>query len=118
NRALDGKREDLPVADGPGAGVTENRLRHHPHRIVLDNALDLDLRPQVDRNFRTSVVLGDPLLPPRALHLGDRETREAGVEEVLSDRLERRMADICDDHLHRVTSTGVMALTVAGPPAA
>src|SRR5207237_5741135 len=105
-----------PVADGTGPGVAQDRVRHERHVRVLHHALDLELRAQVDRDLRAAVVLGDALLPARALHLGDREAREAGVEQSLADRLERLVSDVGDDHLHAVTPSvdAVIALTVAG----
>ena len=46
--------------------------------------------------LRAPVVLGDRLLPARALHLADREAREAGLEQILADRLERLVPDVGD----------------------
>ena len=59
-------------------------------------------------------MLGDPLLAPRALHLCDGDAREAALEQFLTDRLERFMADVGDDHLHAVTPS----LFAAGEPTA
>src|SRR5436190_948660 len=109
------QQEDLPVADGTGPGVAQDRVRHERHVRVLHHALDLELRAQVDRDLRAAVVLGDALLPAGSLHLGDGEARQAGVEQSLADRLERLVPDVGDDHLHAVTpSVAVMGVTGAG----
>src|SRR4051812_26400228 len=63
---LDGKHEQLPVADVARTGVPEHDLLDHAHVLRLHHALDLDLRAQVDGERRASVVLGDRLLPTRA----------------------------------------------------
>src|SRR5215211_223669 len=68
----------------------------------------------MDRDVRAAIVLGDRLLPARALHLGDRQAREAGVEQIRADRLEGLVADIGDDHLHAVASPVTAAVTLAG----
>src|SRR4051812_49998411 len=64
------------------------------------------------------VVLGDRLLPARALDLGHGQARETGVEQLHADRLERLMPDVGDDHLHAVTSPGFVAGLMAAPPPA
>src|SRR5687768_9454360 len=99
NRLLDRQDEQLPVADRAGPGVAQDHLLDQLDVLRLDDALELQLRPQVHGQLRAAVVLGDRLLATGALHLGDREAREAGVEQVRSDRLERLVADVCDDHL-------------------
>src|SRR3954453_8277761 len=116
NFVLDRQQEDLPVADRAGPRVPQYRVRDDVDRVVVDHALQPELRPQVDRELRAAVVLGDPLLPARALRLEDRERRVAGLEQVLADRLERLVADIGDDHLHEVPSAGTddIAVTPAG----
>src|SRR4051812_37298720 len=88
NRILDGEQEDLPVPDVTCPCMAQDRSDHLLHVRRLDDTLDLELRPEVDRQSRTAVLLGNPLLPARALHLRDREAREAGVEQLLPDRLE------------------------------
>src|SRR3712207_1883746 len=103
NRVLDGEKEDLPVADGARPGVLQDRLDDHRGVLVLDHALQLQLRPEVDRDRGAAVVLGDSLLTPGALHLADREARESALEQVFPDRLERLVADVRDDHLHDCT---------------
>src|SRR5205085_10492993 len=112
---LHGQQEDLPVAHGPRPGVSQDRVSHEGHVRLLHHALDLELGAEVDGDLRAAVVLGDALLPARALHLRDREARQAGVEQGLADRLERLVADVGDDHLHAVTpSVAVIAVTPAG----
>src|SRR3954463_12569769 len=103
DRILDREDEDLPVPDRARAGVLQDRLRDHRHVHIVDHALQLQLRPEVDRDRRAAVVLRDPLLASRPLHLGDRDAREATLEQLLADRLERLVADISDNHLHAVT---------------
>src|ERR671918_1286041 len=104
NRVFDGKDEQLPVADGAGPGVPQDHLLDGSDVPALDDALELELGAQVDGELRAAVVLGDRLLPARALHLGDGEAGEAGLEQVRADRLERLVADVRDDHLHAVAS--------------
>src|ERR671914_1996228 len=101
---LDGEHEQLPVAYRAGSGVPEDDLLDDPHVLGLHDALELQLRPQVDGELRAAVVLGDRLLPAGALHLGDRQAREAGLEQIRPDRLEGLVADVGDDHLHAVAS--------------
>src|SRR5215212_8843785 len=108
---LDGKKEDLPVADLPGTGVPQDRVDDYSGVPVLADALHLELRPQVDGDRRAAVVLGDALLASAPLHLADREAGEALLQEVLPDRLERLVPDVRDDHLHDVTP----AVVVVGP---
>src|SRR3954452_5447787 len=103
DRVLDREDEDLPVPDRARASVLQDRLRDHGHVHVVDHALQLQLRPEVDRDRRAAVVLRDPLLASRALHLGDRDAREATLEQLLADRLERLVPDVRDNHLHAVT---------------
>src|SRR3954463_13273971 len=115
NRVLDREDEDLPVPDRARAGVLQDRLRDHGHVHVVDHALQLQLRPEVDRDRRAAVVLRDPLLTPRALHLHDRDAREAALEQLLADRLERLVTDVRDDHLHADTPSVVIAVTAGAP---
>src|SRR4051812_7038123 len=103
NRVLDREQEDLPVPDRARAGVLQDRLGDHRGIHVLHHALQLELRPEVDSDRGAAVVLRDPLLASRALHLCDGDAREAALEQFLSDRLERLVPDVCDDHLHAVT---------------
>src|SRR3954454_11291599 len=103
DRVLDREDENLPVPDRARAGVLQDRLGDHGHVHVVDHALQLQLRPEVDRDRRAAVVLRDPLLTPRALHLGYRDAGEATLEQLLADRLDRLVADIRNDHLHAVT---------------
>src|SRR3954452_19805942 len=111
DRILDREDEDLPVPDRARAGVLEDHLVNHRRVHVLDHALQLELRPEVDRDRRAAVVLRDPLLTPRALHLHDRDAREAALEQLLTDRLERLVTYVCDDHLHADTPSVVIAVT-------
>src|SRR3954452_12480428 len=66
---VDRQHEDLPVADGPGPRVLEDRVHDRLHVTVGDDALELDLRPQVVRQLRSAVALGDALLAPGSLDL-------------------------------------------------
>ena len=66
-----------------GARVLEDRLDHESFSLVVDDDLDLELRPHVDGQARASVVLDHALLAARALHLGDREGRDALLEQLL-----------------------------------
>src|SRR4051794_7927536 len=103
DRILDREDEDLPVPDRARAGVLQDRLGDDRHVHVVDHALQLQLRPEMNRDRRAAVVLGDSLLAARALHLGDRDAREAALEQLLANRLERLMSDVRDNHLHAVT---------------
>src|SRR4051812_28202526 len=114
DRILDREDEDLPVPYRARTGVLQDRLGDHRRVHVLDHALQLELRPEMDRDRRAAVVLGDPLLASRALHLCDRDAREATLEQLLTDRLERLVPDVCHDHLHALTPSLVMAVTPAG----
>src|SRR5687767_10525677 len=89
NRVLDGKHEQLPVPDRAGPRVAQDHLLDGSDVPALHHALELELGAQVDGELRAAVVLGDRLLPARALHLGDGEAGEACVEQVRADRLER-----------------------------
>src|SRR3954452_463950 len=100
NRVLDRNDEELPVADGSRAGVPQDHVLDELHVLRLDDALDLQLRPQVHCELRAAVVLGDRLLPARPLHLRYREAGEAGLEQIRADRLEGLVPDVRDDHLH------------------
>src|SRR4051794_8529744 len=113
DRVLDREDEDLPVPDRARPGVLQDRLRDNRHVHVVDHDLQLQLRPEVDRDRRSAVVLGDPLLASRSLHLGDRDAREAALEQLLADRLERLVADVGDDHLHAVTPSLFAGAAVA-----
>src|SRR5436309_3510667 len=113
DRVLDREDEDLPVPHRARAGVLQDRLGYHRRVRVLDYALQLQLRPEMDRDRRAAVVLGDPLLTPGALHLHDGDAREPAFEQLLADRLERLVADVGDDHLHAVTPSVVIAVTGA-----
>src|SRR3954465_6495163 len=113
DRVLDREDEDLPVPDRARTGVLEDRLGDHRHVPAAPDALQLQLRPEMDRDRRAAVVLGDPLLTSRALHLGDRDAREAALEQFLADRLERLVADVGDDHLHAVTPSLLAGAAVA-----
>src|SRR5256886_12999002 len=106
---LDRHDEHLAIADRARAGVLEDRVHDRLHVLISDNALDLDLRPEVVRHRRTAVVLGDPLLPPRPLDLGDRQRREPQLEQLRADRFERLVPRIGDHHLHAGTSLVVGA---------
>ena len=68
---------------------------------VGDDALELDLRPQVVRQLRAAVALGDALLPARALDLADRqrgEARGSSSSVRIGSNASWRMYAI--DHLH------------------
>src|SRR5919106_1588620 len=108
NGLLDGQHEQLPVANRAGASVPQDHLLDHAGVLALDDAFELELRPQVHGERRAAVVLGDRLLPAGALHLADREAREPGLEQVRPDRLEGLVANVGDDHLH----AGASAVTV------
>src|SRR6187402_3359849 len=94
NRLLHRQHEDLAVADLARAGVLEDRLDDHVLVFVLDDDLQLDLRPDVDGEGRAAVPLDDALLAARALGLEDRQGRESLVEQLGPDRLERLVADV------------------------
>src|SRR6187551_2190029 len=94
NRLLHRQHEDLAVADLARAGVPEDRLDDHVLVFVLDHHLELDLGPDVDRQGRAAVALDDAFLATRALGLDDREGREALVEQLAPDRLERLVANV------------------------
>src|SRR5918996_677378 len=89
NRLLDRKDEDLAVADLARAGVLEDRLDDHRLVFVLDDDLELQLRPHVDGQGRAAVFLDDALLATRALGLDDRQGGKSLVEQLGPDRLER-----------------------------
>src|SRR4029077_1520695 len=93
NRLLNRDDEDLAVADLARAGVLEDRLDDERLVFVLDHHLELQLRPDVDRQGRASVLLDDSLLAAGALGLDDREGREPLLEQLGPDRLERLVAD-------------------------
>src|SRR3954454_15043741 len=101
---LDGQDEDLPVTDVAGTGVPQDRVDDRRHVLRGDHALDLELRPQVVRQRRAAIALGDALLPAGALHLRERERGEPALEQLLANRLERLVSDVRHDHLHAVTS--------------
>src|SRR3954452_3894429 len=108
---LDRQDEHLAVAHGARAAVLEDRVHDRLHVAVGHHALDLDLRPQVVRQLRPAVALGDPLLPPRALDFGDRQRREPELEQLGADGLEGLVPDVGNDHLHAGTSW-VVGVTV------
>src|SRR4051812_47431534 len=118
DRVLDREDEDLPVPDRARTGVLQDRLGDHRLIHVVHHALQLQLRPEMDRDRRAAVVLGDPLLTSRPLHLGDRDAREPSLEQLLADRLERLVADIGHDHLHAVTPSLFASSPVAARPGA
>jgi hypothetical protein len=60
----------------------------------------LDLRPQPVGQLGAAIALGDALLPPGALDLGDGQGREAQSQQLHADRLERLVPDIGLDLLH------------------
>src|SRR4051812_19304437 len=111
---LDRQDEHLAVADRAGACVLEDRLDDRLHVAARDHALELDLRPQPVGQLRAAVALGDALLAPRALDLGDRQGREAQLEQLHPDRLERLVPDECLDLFHAGTSRVVAAGAVPG----
>src|SRR5215210_1059891 len=97
--------------------MPQDRVLDELHVLRLDHALELELGPQVHGQLGAPVVLGDRLLPPRALDLADAEAREADLEQVLADRLEGLVPDVGDDHLHAVTSPG-RAVAMGAPAGA
>src|SRR5215218_8422463 len=92
-RLLHRDHEDLAVAERTRAGVLQDHLRDHAHVLGLDHDLELELRPQVDGQLGAPVVLRDALLPARALVLGDRQTREALLQQLHPNRLEGLVAN-------------------------
>ena len=101
---VDRQHEHLAVADGAGPRVLEDRLHDRLHVTVGDDALQLDLGPQVVRQLRAAVALRDALLSPGALHLADGQRGEPELEQLHADGLERLVADVGLDLLHAVTS--------------
>src|SRR4051794_37997258 len=91
---LDRHHEHLAVADLAGARVLEDRVDDRRHVTRGHHALELDLGPQPVGQLRAPVALGDPLLAPGALDLRDRQRREAEVEELHPDRLDRLVPDV------------------------
>ena len=67
DRLLDGADEHLPVADLTRAGMLEDGLDHHGLVLVVDDDLELQLRPHVDGEGRAAVVLDDPFWRPEPL---------------------------------------------------
>src|ERR1041384_4976798 len=107
NRLLHRQDEDLAVADIARARVFEDRLDDERLVFVLDDDLDLDLRPDADRERRTAVLLDDPLLAAGALRLDDRQGGKALVEQFGPDRLERLVAD---ERLYLLHASALLAL--------
>src|SRR5918999_1241312 len=106
HRVLHGEHEELAVPHRARAGVAQDHVLDQVHVLRLDHALELELGPQVHGQLGAPVVLGDRLLPARALDLADGQAREARLEQILADRLESLVPDVGDDHLHAVTSPG------------
>src|SRR5215204_1235432 len=113
---LDRHDEHLAVADRSCAGVLEDRLDHDLDVAGGDDALELDLRPQPVGQRRAAVALGDALLAPGALDLGDRERREAELEQVVADRLERLVTDERLHLLHVLETNAAAAARGSGRP--
>src|SRR5688500_16447470 len=86
--------------------MLEDRLHHGLDVARRDDAFELDLRAQPVRELRAAVALRDALLAAGALDLGDRERREAEVEQVGADRLERLVTDECLHLLHAPQPNG------------
>src|SRR5215207_6202351 len=97
---VDGQHEHLAVADRAGAGVLEDRVDDRLHVPGRDDALDLDLRPQVVGQLGAAVALRDALLTTGALHLHDRQRGESEREQLHADRLERLVPYERFDLLH------------------
>src|SRR4051794_999571 len=118
DRLFDREDEDLAVAHRPRTRVAQDGVDDERLRIVVDDDLDLQLRPQMDGDLRAAIVLGDPLLPAGALDLRDGQARKARIEEVLPDRLERLVTDVGHYLLHARAPSAFDAIAdIAAAPA-
>src|SRR4051812_41896878 len=70
NRIVNVEDEDLSVAHLTGTGVLENHIGDDRDLRVVDHTFDLELRTQVDHQFRATVRLGDALLSSGTLDVG------------------------------------------------
>src|SRR5207244_11909996 len=70
------------------------------HQRYADDALDLDLREEIDRVFRAPIELGVSLLAAEAAHLRDRHADHADAGERLLDVVQLERLDDGLDLLH------------------
>src|SRR5258707_10504911 len=77
DRLLDGRDEDLAVADLAGARRPADRLDRTLDHGIVDHDLDLDLGQEAHRVLRTAIDFGLTLLPAEALHFAHRQALDA-----------------------------------------
>src|SRR5690349_19187684 len=76
---LDGKDENLAVADPVGLGSGIDRLKGSIGQFVLHYDLDFHLGQEVDDIFGAPIQLGVALLAAETLHFGDGDARHANL---------------------------------------
>src|SRR5829696_2368151 len=92
-RLLDGRDEDLAVADPAGLGGVSDRLDDALGETVLDHHLELHLGEEVDDIFGAAIELGMALLAPEPLRLGDGDSRHADLVQRLLHLVELERLD-------------------------
>src|SRR5262245_9934585 len=97
---VDGKHEDLPVADAAGLGRLLDRFHHLTHLLVADDDLELHLGQEVDDVLRPSVELRVALLPAEPLHLADGQALYADSRQALLHLVQLEGLDDCLDLFH------------------
>src|SRR4029450_7717082 len=99
---VDGKHEDLPVADAAGLGRLLDRLHHLHHLFVADDDLELHLGQEVDDIFGAPIELGVAFLSPEPLHLADGEALNADSRQTLLHLVQLEGLDDRLDFFHVV----------------
>ena len=110
-----GRTKILPSPTSPVRACLRIVSTTSPLSFVFDDDLDLQLRPDVDRQGRASVGLHHALLAAGALDLADRQGRKSLVEQLGPDRLERLVADVRLDLLHLALPLPMPRWAPAGP---
>src|SRR5262245_5356543 len=87
------EHEDLAVTDLAGVRGLLDRLDHLLDHVALDRGFDLHFRQKVDDVLGAAVQLGMTLLPPEALHLGDRDALHAHGGQRLTHLVELERLD-------------------------
>src|ERR1022692_531300 len=104
DRLVDGRDEDLPVADPPSSRDAHDRLHDVTDDVIFDDDLDPDLRNEIDDVGRPTVDLFLSAGPTEALHLVDGHSLNADLAQTILHIVELERLDDGFDLFHLVST--------------
>lgn len=100
DRFLDGRDEDLAIADAAGLGRLADRLDGAFHQGIRQNDLEFHLRQEIDHVLGTAIELGMALLAAETLRLDHGDALQADLLKGFLHLVEFERLDDRFDLLH------------------